>query len=276
MTDEQRTSTRESHLLTKFFVVTYFISWALWVPTALSSQGIISIGIPSFFGIVIGGTSPSLTAITLTIVEEGKEGLQDLFARLFRWRIPVQWCLFALFTPALTMLCAIALNALLLNTPFELPKIGDWAAGVILFPFTLILGGPLGEEIGWRGYVLPRLLITRNALLASLIVGAAWGLWHLPLFWIRGSVQAGVPISWFMVSILAESILYTLVHIHTRGSLLLVILFHAAINTWAKLILLPRLTDGPSPLLLTFGLEIILAVVVVVLVWPRFLSNKAL
>jgi hypothetical protein len=267
--------TSPAYPLAKFLVVTYVISWALWVPMALSSQGIIPIQIPSLLGIVIGGISPSLTAIALTIIEGGKEGIQDLLARSLRWRVAIQWYLFTLFAPAVIMLCAIVLNTLLENTPLELPKIGNWAAVVALFLFTLIFGGPLGEEIGWRGYVLPRLLINRNALLASLIVGALWGLWHLPLFWIRGSLQADIPIGWFMVSILAESILYTWVHIHTRGSLLLVILFHAAVNTWARLILLPLLTDSLSPLLLTFGLEIILAVTVVVLARLKFLSKPS-
>jgi membrane protease YdiL (CAAX protease family) len=169
------------------------------------------------------------------------------------------------------MLCSAALYTLSAGTTFEFFKIGNWRVIFVLFLFTLLFGGPLGEEIGWRGYTLPRLLVNRNALLASLIVGVLWGLWHLPLFWIQGSLQADIPIVWFLVSILAESILYTWVHIHTRGSLLLAILFHAAINTWAKLILLPLLADSLSPLLLTFGLEIVLAVIVVVLVRKKFL-----
>jgi membrane protease YdiL (CAAX protease family) len=259
--------------LVKFVVATFILSWAFWVPMALASQGIMSIQIPSLLGVVIGGTSPSLTAVALTIIQEGKEGIQGLFARMLRWRVAIQWYLFALFAPAVIMLCAIALNALLESTPPEFPKIGDRAAVAALFLFTLILGGPLGEEIGWRGYVLPRLLANRKALWASLIVGALWGLWHLPLFWIRASVQADIPIGWFMGSILAESILYTWVYIHTRGSLLLVILFHAAVNTWARLILLAPVTDSSSPLPLTFGLEIFLAVIVVVLARQKFLSK---
>jgi membrane protease YdiL (CAAX protease family) len=253
-----------------FFVATFCFSWALWVPMALFSQGIISIQIPPILGIVVGGLSPSFTAVALTIVKEGKQGIRALFARLLRWRVAIQWYLFCLFAPAVIMLCAIALSALFENKPLELPKIGNWAAVAVLFLFTLILGGPLGEEIGWRGYALPRLLANHRALSASLIVGVLWGLWHLPLFWIRPSLQADIPIGWFMASILAESVLYTWVHMHTRGSLLLAILFHAAVNTWAKLILLGQL-DSLDPLLLTFGLEIVLAVVVVVLARQKFL-----
>lgn len=271
MANLRRSDQAKAYPLTRFFVTVYFISWVLWIPVALSSQGIIPIQLPVLLAVVIGGISPSLTAVVLTIAEEGKDGIRNLFTRLLRWRVAIQWYLFVLLAPAMIMLCSAALYTLSAGTTFEFFKIGNWLVIFMLFLFTLLFGGPLGEEIGWRGYALPRLLVNRNALLASLIVGVLWGLWHLPLFWIQGSLQADIPIVWFLVSILAESILYTWVHIHTIGSLLLAILFHAAVNTWAKLILLPLLADSLSPLLLTFGLEIALAVIVVVLVRKKFL-----
>jgi membrane protease YdiL (CAAX protease family) len=136
------------------------------------------------------------------------------------------------------------------------------------------MGGPLGEELGWRGYALPRLSAAQTPLIASIIVGILWGLWHLPLFWIRDSIQADIPIAWFMVSIVAESILYTWVYRHTQGSVLLVGLFHAAINTWAKIFLLPLLTNGMNSVLeLTFGLEVVLATTVVILARSEFLGS---
>jgi len=85
-----------------------------------------------------------------------------------------------------------------------------------------------GEEIGWRGYVLPRLQAKHTALAASLILGVIWGFWHLPKFLSHWNT---VSFAWFMVHTLAGSVLYTWMYNGTKGSLLLVTLFHASANT---------------------------------------------
>ncbi len=252
------------HSIIAFFVLTYSISWMLWIPLALSSQGLLAIQISPFLGIVLGGMGPSLTAIILTVTESGDQGVRALFGHLLRWRVSIRWYLFVLLAPAVIIISAMILHAGFNHIAFQLPTIGDWRVVLLTFMITFVFGGPLGEEMGWRGYALPRLLINGGTLWASLMVGIFWGLWHLPLFWIRGSLQANLPVMWFMVSILAESILYTWVYKHTNHSLLLMCLFHTSINAWAKLILLPVLTNDLQPLLLTFGLELIVAIIVMV------------
>jgi membrane protease YdiL (CAAX protease family) len=254
-----------THSLFAFYASTYSLSWLLWVPLALSSQGIISFRLPSILGVVVGGLSPSLMAILLTIIEKREDGLRDLRTRWLHWRVAPQWYFFVLLAPAAIMACAIILVALFTCTLPEIPKIDNWFAVIALFGVTFIIGGPLGEEIGWRGYALPRFLTSRSPLTASIVVGVLWGIWHLPLFWIRDSIQAVIPLGWFMVSIVAESILYTWIYNHTQGSILVVCLFHTAINTWAKIILLPSLANGLNVLLVSFSLEVILAVSIIVL-----------
>jgi len=69
----------------------------------------------------------------------------------------------------------------------------------LLYPIILIIGGPLGEEIGWRGYVLPRLLKQKSGLAANGIIFLMWTVWHLPLFWLEGSFQQGTSIATFLV-----------------------------------------------------------------------------
>lgn len=90
----------------------------------------------------------------------------------------------------------------------------------------------MGEEIGWRGFALPRLLAGRSALRASLLLGTIWGLWHVPRVWAQFEGPAGLPFAWFVLgSVLqtvATAILFTWVYHSTRGSLLLALLFHAA------------------------------------------------
>ena len=88
----------------------------------------------------------------------------------------------------------------------------------------------VGEEIGWRGYALPRLLATRSMLSASLILGVLWGAWHLPTFFIPGLPQHSIPFSAFMLLTIAYSVLFTWMYVRTAGSVLIATLFHGSIN----------------------------------------------
>jgi membrane protease YdiL (CAAX protease family) len=99
-----------------------------------------------------------------------------------------------------------------------------------LFLLILTLTDGLGEELAWRGFALPRLLTHHNALVASLILGVIWALWHLPLFWTEGATMYQQPIWLFLMDIMATSVLFTWVFLHTRGSVLIAMLFHGATN----------------------------------------------
>ena len=105
----------------------------------------------------------------------------------------------------------------------------------------LFLGGPLGEEIGWRGFALPRLVARHGPGPASLRLGVMWALWHLPVFLIEGTDQYGQPILWYTVMVTAYTFLFTWVHEKTDGSLLLALLHHTAINVGLWLTSMPAL-----------------------------------
>jgi membrane protease YdiL (CAAX protease family) len=246
-----------------FFVMTYAFSWTLWIPMALSSQNKLPIQISPFLGIIIGGMGPSISAIILILAELGTPGIGILLKRLIKWRVAIQWYLFIFFIPAVIIVIAIIFYSLFEKVPLNIPNIGDWRIVILMTLLTFIIGGPIGEELGWRGYALPKLLETRSPLLASIILGVGWGMWHLPLFWIPGSLQADIPPFWFMISIIAESILYTWIYNNSGGSLLLMVLFHTSINTWAKLLLFPAITNSILPIIFTFILETVIALVII-------------
>jgi uncharacterized protein len=88
----------------------------------------------------------------------------------------------------------------------------------------------VGEELGWRGYALPRLLAQRSALAASLILGVMWGAWHLPTFFVAGAPQYGLPFSAFVLLTMAYSVVIGWVYVHSRESVLIASLMHGAIN----------------------------------------------
>jgi membrane protease YdiL (CAAX protease family) len=145
-------------------------------------------------------------------------GLKALFRPLGTWRVGIVWYLAALFLPGgIFVLAAAAWNALGHAEPLIYPPDNAaFLAAAIVFPF--------GEEVGWRGFALPRLMKTRGPLAASVIIGVVWTFWHVPMLTLQGVRPvfyfAFVP---FMVG---GSILFTWIYGHTRGSLLLAVLTH--------------------------------------------------
>jgi membrane protease YdiL (CAAX protease family) len=99
-----------------------------------------------------------------------------------------------------------------------------------LFLAILTLTDGLGEELAWRGFALPRLLTRYNALVASVVLGVIWALWHLPLLWTEGNGMFHLPVWLLLLDLTAKSILFTWVFLHTRGSVLIAMLFHGATN----------------------------------------------
>jgi membrane protease YdiL (CAAX protease family) len=141
------------------------------------------------------------------------------------------WYLTAFLIPFLLVALGYGLYLLLGGPPLD-----DWLppspiSFVATFLFMLVLGGAQ-EEPGWRGFALPRLQARYNALVSSLILGALWAFWHVPvLFFVPGTIQSEFPPVWYLLLTLALTILFTWIFNHSRGSILPAMVFHAAVNT---------------------------------------------
>jgi membrane protease YdiL (CAAX protease family) len=126
----------------------------------------------------------------------------------------------------------------------------------------ILFFGPVPEELGWRGYALYSLQDRWNALVASVILGIMWALWHLPLFFIQGTYQfnlgMGTVSFWlFMLSIIPQSILITWIYNNTQRSILSAIMYHFMLNLTGELTAISPLAEG-----LYFGLWLVAAIVV--------------
>jgi membrane protease YdiL (CAAX protease family) len=144
--------------------------------------------------------------------------------------------------------------------PFAV-RAGVWGAVSLLVVLCLTDG--LGEETGWRGYGLPRLLERTGPVRASLLLGVVWAVWHLPLYWTPGVPLYQSPILLLFVDLPITALLYTWVFLHTGGSALLAILLHSAANLFA--VPLPSQGEGPlQPFLLAMLIRALLAVAVIV------------
>ena len=244
----------KKYALLLFFLLAYLLTWSNWIPQALTSRGIASIQVPGFVTL-LAGYGPALAAIIVASLAYGRQGLRDLFSRLLKWRVGIQWYLVALFLPVLVSLLAITINKWTGGTAPDFSAAGFafgpvetslWQKLLILFlVFTLGFDG-IGEELGWRGFALPKLLENRSPLVASLILGTLWAVWHFPYALTKGTNLSGIPLYWFLLSLLALSIVYTWIFKNTNGSLLLPLLYHAAGNTTSNL--LPILPPAASDL----------------------------
>jgi membrane protease YdiL (CAAX protease family) len=200
------------HQLVVFFVLAYALTWPLIPLVSVSPLW----GFPALFG-------PALAAVIVAALTDGRLGLRELLGRLVRWRVGARWYAVALGLPMVLALTTAGLHYLLRAQT----SVNFGGLSVLNFVvFALIVG----EELGWRGYALPRLLAERSALVASLILGALWGAWHLPTFFVPGAPQYGLPVSAFVLLTMAYSIVIAWVYVHARGSVLIASLMHGAIN----------------------------------------------
>jgi len=217
--------------VTAFFVLAYAVTWSVWVPRALVSEGHLDSGLL----VTLGGFwtyGPAVAAVLAAALWNGRAGLRELGSRLIRWRVGVRWYALVLVGPAAFWALVLGVFAALgWSTEIgEPPMIEQGALAVVPLLLVLALTDGLGEEAGWRGYALPRQLERFGALPASLLLGVVWAVWHLPLFWTDGAALDGARFWILLLELPAMSMLYTWLFVNTRGSALLAILFHAAWN----------------------------------------------
>lgn len=165
---------------------------------------------------------PFLGGILVTGIADGRSGLKTYFSRIVRWRVNIKWYAVALFLPFILRLAAFGLTVASGAKTIVNP---EWAWGDIFFDLIIVFFViSLGEEPGFRGFALPRLLNGRSALKASLILGVLHAIWHLPLF-ITGDES---PI--IILVIMAGAVLNTWLFNNTNGSVLLAMILHASVD----------------------------------------------
>jgi membrane protease YdiL (CAAX protease family) len=173
----------------------------------------------------------------MTATTEGRDGVRRLLGRLALWRVGMPWYLFSLLGVPLIMLLGTMIYS------GNLPNLGALGGPSYLlsylatYVFVMALGGPLFEEIGWRGFALARMEALHGPLLASVILGVLWALWHLPEFlvpsWAASSGGGGIlGITLFIVTAITFTIVITWVFNNTRASVLLAILVHTSIDAF--------------------------------------------
>lgn len=226
------------------------ISWLCWLPLVAADHGIGPLQ-PSVAPllIVLGTFGPFFAAVGMVARRSGFRGLAEFIGQAFRWRVGIQWYAAALLAPALIRIVVLSVHVLKGGTLPDMSDATRWLAIPSTFFLVLLIGGPTGEEFGWRGYLLQRMQGVTGVLWASLLIGVISTLWHLPLFWIPGTAQSHLPFALFAVRTVALSIISTWLYNGTRRSLLFVLLFHASLNTWPNTVYILEAEGAIGPYL---------------------------
>ena len=241
------------------------ISWGFWLVVGLTGGDVRQS--PTIWYFAIGASGPSLAALVAVI----------LVRRSGQPRSPVAapW----LWVPAALVLGALpaVVAALVLDGPgfgSAAPGVIDSSGGLILFLVTYLIAGPLAEEFGWRGYLQPHLRLRLNAVTTAVVLGAAWGVWHVPLFFLNGSGQHAMGLLslrglLFFLSLIPLSFTYLWVFERLGGAVWSAILLHFAGNSASAL--LPQTSDAGA--LLQFGVTLLIALVL--LAASRFARERS-
>jgi uncharacterized protein len=244
------------HDLVLYFVLAYLLSWALWPLVILN---------PTSSPLVPFG--PLIAAVIVALLAGGRHELWALLRQLGRWRVHPLWYVIALLGPfvlaGLTAALAVAAGAPVRGT-------GDytnWRAITFFFFSTVIIVG-LFEEVGWRGFALPRLQLRLNAIWAALVLGVLWALWHLPEL-ISDPTGQRPPVQ-FLLWALALSVIFSWLYNSTNGSLPIVIICHAAIDTAGRF-MLPEFVGDGYQLVWWFmvALYVLVAIIVILVAGPK-------
>ena len=262
--------------LASFFALAYLISWVIWAPLWLPALGVDTLPVVPFHH-ALGALGPIAAAFIVSAAESGRAGPADLLRRMFLWRGQLRWVAVALLAPLALAALAVGGAAMFGDERVSLARLGHSVefpqfSALGFLAYNIVSFG-FGEEVGWRGFALPRLQTRHSALVATLLLAAGWALWHAPLFLYRpGYTSMGFAgVAGWLFSLLTGAVLLTWLYNESKGSIFVVALFHAAIDVAFT-------SNFASPLVVNIegALITLWGIVVLAVAGPRLLSVGAI
>ncbi|MDG5493217.1 CPBP family intramembrane glutamic endopeptidase [Psychroserpens sp. SPM9] len=230
-----------------FLLMTFIWSWTFWlIGLNHLEDGINQESIGTFLTLFFTGVyGPTISGILTTLIFDGFQGVLSLLKKLFIWNIPFKNYLYIILLPIFFVIIGIGLYNIFIG------DIGSFDIMAFLsIPAILWAGfyaGPLGEELGWRGFLLPELQKKYSNLKSAILIGVIWFIWHIPLWWapfgtlVSGESISFLPVTTYFLMLICLSIIITWLVINSKGSVLVAILFHLSINAGIALLFFPEL-----------------------------------
>lgn len=226
-----------------FGLLTFTVSWLLWAAAVRLQGG--DFAHPVRFAAagaaiyLLGVFAPAAAALALTVARDDARAAVALLRRTIAWDVAPRLYLFAVLFYPLSRVAAAVLQRLVFGA---WPAASGETLGVMLVATILSTPVQAGEELGWRGFLLPRLSSRFGPAAASVLVGIVWAAWHLPFFFMAGTDKTGQSFPVYLAGLVALSVAMAWLYWRTRGSVLLTMLMHAAVNN-----LRPFATPAPAP-----------------------------
>ncbi len=227
----------QRNAVASYVLLAYGITWSLALVLVLSYRGLISIEVPLALQYLLP-YGPMLSALIVTWTRSGTEGFREILSRMSKWRIKPIWIIKSLFSVWVFYIASgfvilamgqpwpdLSIFGQVMYLPY-LTFIGSWALWIFTYG--------IGEETGWRGFLLPNIQTKYNALVSSLIVSIIWAGWHAPMFLYNENLMAMGPIgtlAW-TIGLMFGSVLLTWIYNNTEGSILMTAIFHGTFNTF--------------------------------------------
>jgi membrane protease YdiL (CAAX protease family) len=220
-----------AHPVTTFYLLAFAISWAGWVPPLAAARGCVFFASPLWkVALVLPALGPAGAAVFAVRLAREPGGVGPWWRTLFRWRVGLRWIVIAVVAPPALLWAASAVGLVWSHAaPVARPPLS--ASGLLVFGLMSLLANPC-EEVGWRGYALPRLQARYHAVVATLVVGLMWAAWHVPIFLLpAGRISmAAIPFLPWCVDLMARSFIMTWLFNRSGRSVLVASLFHLVIN----------------------------------------------
>ena len=232
-------------MLASFVLLTYALTWTLFIIVAVAVPARTALGGAL---VLLGAFAPSVVAVSLTWRAGGAPAVRGLLGRVLIAAVPVRLYVLALTYMAVVKLAAAVLHRVIAGA---WPRFGTDA--VLLIPLAILVSTPVqaGEEIGWRGFALPRLADRFGFRGASLVLGVIWAGWHLPQFYIADADTYHQSFVVWAPQVVALSVALAWMYHRSGGSLLLPMLMHAAVNNSKDIV--PSAASPPPGV---FGLQV--------------------
>ncbi|PRR82526.1 CAAX amino terminal protease self- immunity [Clostridium vincentii] len=208
--------------LVLYFLITFLLSWICWSTKIFKSLYFIKY----IYG--YGVVFPILVALVLTILLGGKGELKGLLKRFNPKGLNKKWYVLSIFSIMIISILSVMISFTVEGRHFSIIEVFSFENYIKSFPIFIIFATM--EEVGWRGYALPKLEKSYSQIASSVILGVIWGMWHLPKLIAEGTKDLK-SITIFMLTVVLFSIYISWIYSNTNGNILMAILSHAAINS---------------------------------------------
>jgi membrane protease YdiL (CAAX protease family) len=221
----------KKHEIVIYLIVTFLFTWIFWSISFVFFNQTLNV----FFRI-LGAFMPSVMSMIFNNYFYGRKGIKELLKKLTIWKVNPSFYVFVLFYTVASIyipvfICTITGVNYKIHINNQLS--GFYCSNTLIilayFLATVFFGGPFGEELGWRGFVLPKLQKKFNSLISSIILGVIWTCWHLPLFFVHAE-GFNESFTRYLIETIWLTIIITWLYNNTHGSLLIIILFHGVDN----------------------------------------------